>query len=171
MNKVVHIPPGSKYSLSVSCMISSLFSTWCSRHVSPLSERKMTISRSFPRSDAKCGTSMITGPINLAATGPNSSTRLASASPLLQTNRLTNWIEWIRSNIWPFYQQFRTFHELRRVQRALWFHITARDPRWLRCRSRWYNYTNARMTTSAHRSTTCINQKGNQEAKREFAIL
>jgi hypothetical protein len=33
----------------------------CSRHVSPLSERRITISRSMPRRDPKCGTSIITG--------------------------------------------------------------------------------------------------------------
>jgi hypothetical protein len=33
----------------------------CSRQVSPLSERRITISRSMPRRDPKCGTSMITG--------------------------------------------------------------------------------------------------------------
>lgn len=46
-------PSGSKHSLSTSWTISSALSIWCSRQVSPLSERKMTISRSFPRNDAK----------------------------------------------------------------------------------------------------------------------
>uniref|UniRef100_A0A182V3T4 Uncharacterized protein n=1 Tax=Anopheles merus TaxID=30066 RepID=A0A182V3T4_ANOME len=71
----------SSHSFSTSWMISSDMSMLCSRQVSPLSERRITISRSLPRSEAKWGTSMMTGPKNLAPTGPSSSTRLASASP------------------------------------------------------------------------------------------
>lgn len=76
----------------------------CSFHDSPLSERNITISRSLPRRAAKCGTSIITGlnqktyvfylvylikffflyPKNLAPTGPNSKTLLASASPSIK---------------------------------------------------------------------------------------
>jgi len=56
-----HPPSPSKLSLSTSCTASSLASRVCSRHVSPLSERRITISRSMPRRDPKCGTSMITG--------------------------------------------------------------------------------------------------------------
>lgn len=74
----------------------------CSFQDSPLSERKITISRSLPRNAAKCGTSIITGlkvetrmkafyaiaktthPKNLAPTGPSSKTLLAKASPSIK---------------------------------------------------------------------------------------
>lgn len=55
------VPSPSKLSLSTSWTASSLASKVCSRQVSPLSDRSITISRSFPRNEAKCGTSMITG--------------------------------------------------------------------------------------------------------------
>lgn len=55
------IPSASKLSCSTSLRISSEASTVCSFQDSPLSERRMTISRSLPRRAAKCGTSMITG--------------------------------------------------------------------------------------------------------------
>ena len=57
----VQSPSPSKLPFSASWIASSVASIECSRHVSPLSERRMTISRSLPRSDAKWGTSMITG--------------------------------------------------------------------------------------------------------------
>lgn len=94
-------PSASKLSWSTSFRISSVASTVCSFHDSPLSERSMTISRSLPRRAAKCGTSIITGlegkksnlaqsesvityPRNLAPTGPNSKMRLAKASPSIR---------------------------------------------------------------------------------------
>ena len=74
-------PPSSKLSCRTSCTASSVASRVCSRHVSPLSLLRMTISLSRPRSEAKCGTSMMTGPRNLAPAGPSSRTLLAMASP------------------------------------------------------------------------------------------
>ena len=50
------LPPSSKLSCSTSCTASSVASSVCSFHVSPLSLRRITISRSRPRSEAKCGT-------------------------------------------------------------------------------------------------------------------
>ncbi|KAH9414596.1 hypothetical protein DERP_008792 [Dermatophagoides pteronyssinus] len=52
---VVNIP------FKTSSTASSVASNVCSRHVSPLSLRNITISRSLPRNDAKCGTSIMTG--------------------------------------------------------------------------------------------------------------
>ena len=74
-------PPSSKLSCRTSCTASSVASRVCSRHVSPLSLLRMTISRSRPRREAKWGTSMMTGPRNLAPAGPSSRTLLAMASP------------------------------------------------------------------------------------------
>lgn len=54
-------PSPSKLSLRTSWTASSVASSVCSLHVSPLSLRKTMISRSFPRRAAKCGTSIITG--------------------------------------------------------------------------------------------------------------
>lgn len=51
----------SKLPLSVSFTISSVACMGCSYQLSPLSLRRITISRSFPRREAKCGTSMMTG--------------------------------------------------------------------------------------------------------------
>lgn len=42
-------------------MASSLASTVCSLHVSPLSDLRITISLSRPRKEPKCGTSIMTG--------------------------------------------------------------------------------------------------------------
>ena len=55
------VPSPSKLSLSTSWTASSLASKVCSRQVSPLSDRSITISRSLPRNEAKCGTSIMTG--------------------------------------------------------------------------------------------------------------
>ena len=54
-------PSPSNEPFRASVIASSVASSGCSRHVSPLSLRNITTSRSLPRSDAKCGTSMITG--------------------------------------------------------------------------------------------------------------
>lgn len=100
------VPSASKLSLRTSLRISSEASMVCSLQVSPLSDLRITISRSLPRSAAKCGTSIITGlqaeqksqtisitsskhfvqyyPKNLAPTGPNSNTLLAKASPSIK---------------------------------------------------------------------------------------
>ena len=50
------LPSPSKLSWRTSCTASSVASRLCSTHFSPLSERRMTISRSLPRSEAKWGT-------------------------------------------------------------------------------------------------------------------
>lgn len=97
------LPSGSKLSWSTSWTASSVASKVCSLHVSPLSERKMTISLSLPLKAAKCGTSMMTGlkmgqqselawtvslaqayPKNLAPEGPSSKTLEAIASPSIK---------------------------------------------------------------------------------------
>ena len=53
----------------------------CSDHVCPSSQRSIRISRSLPRSDAKCGTSIRIGRLNLVPEGPISRILVARASP------------------------------------------------------------------------------------------
>lgn len=104
----------------MSLTISSVTSTVCSLHVSPLSDLRTTISLSHPRSDPKFGTSIMTGllhgtiiiatklikysrhfvsavlgciklyPRNFAPTGPSSSILLASDSPSISGGGCTS---------------------------------------------------------------------------------
>ena len=74
-------PPSSKLSCRTSWTASSVASSVCSFQFSPLSDRRITISLSLPLREAKWGTSMMTGPRNLAPAGPSSRIRLAIASP------------------------------------------------------------------------------------------
>lgn len=60
-NTFEYIPSLSKFAPSMSLTISSVTSTVCSLHVSPLSDLRTTISLSHPRSDPKFGTSIMTG--------------------------------------------------------------------------------------------------------------
>jgi len=83
-------------------------STRCSRQTSPLSLRKTIISRSLPRNEAKWGTSMSTGPRNLAPAGPTSMILEAHASPSISgggwmRRSRRRYLQVMRMGIWALF--------------------------------------------------------------------
>ena len=153
-----HLPSPSKLSLRTSWTASSVASSVCSLHVSPLSLRKTMISRSFPRRAAKCGTSIITG--------------LSRSFYIISREFLVKFLHPIdlpeelggrRSQFQDAAGQSLAFHQRRRVDQFVLLQVATGDPHRAGGLARRDDDTDATVATSAHSPAASVHHKTDQE--------